>query len=415
MRLGGALRELCAAVAAYDHERAGELVAAGADPDLALPDGTTPLLRAVEGGSPAVVKALLGEDAGTRLPEAERARLLAAARRWSEAGAEAELRRLTGARGPVEVRAVEEEWTDIEEFTLGGSTVRDGHAGVLTALERAFGIAAPLGELIDRAARYPDVCHAVWAESRAAVMVGPLVRSWQEVLAFRTHPSPGHRRFVVDYLGSRTWCVNAGSDSYEEECRVLLAWVAGEPDAGVLAALLDVFAGEVDLDTEAAALPHAGHQDPRVRREVPYCLHRLGFPLTTVSRTALHVLAGDPDAGTRCAAAGTLGHARESTTATREVLLGLLGDPEHAVRLATAGALAAWPHHRAEEVERALVSLLDEEDQLLRLEGAYGLARRDDPRTPEAYERVGPLGPEFEHDTRADELWRWKLRQRPSG
>ncbi|MFD7033302.1 HEAT repeat domain-containing protein [Streptomyces sp. NPDC059917] len=411
--------ELIAAVAAYDHEAAGALVAAGADPCRVLPDGTTPLLRAVEGGSPAMVSALLHADPGARWPEPERERLLGAARRWSEAGAEAELRRLTGARGPVGVRAVEEEWADIEEFTLGGSTVRDGHLGVLTALERAFGIVTPLEELIDRAARYPDPCHAVWAESRTAVTLGPLVRSPDEVMAFREHPSPGHRRFVIDYLVSRDGCAVLGMDfiteeDWAQERRVLFAWAATEPDGGVLAAVLGALAGEVDPDTEVAALPHAAHPDPRVRREVPQCMHRHGVPLGPVARAALHVLAGDPDAGTRCAAAGVLSHARESTPRTREVLLGLLGDPEHAVRRATAKALAGSRHQDTEAVTRALLALLDEEDQLLRLEGAFGLALRDDPRTPEAYERVGPLGPEFEHDYRADGLWRWKVRQRPN-
>ncbi|MFI5983856.1 HEAT repeat domain-containing protein [Streptomyces sp. NPDC051555] len=406
--------ELIAAVAAYDYEAAGALVAAGADPGRALPDGTTPLLRAVEGGSPAVVSALLAEGAGERLPQAERDRLLAAARRWSLAGAEAELRRLTGAPGPVGVRAVEEEWTDIEELTLGGSTVRDGHPGVLTVLEQAFDIETPLAELIDRAARYPDVCHAVWAESRAAVNFGAYARGWPEVVAFRDHPSPGHRLFAVHWLASRDWCVDADADSYPEQCRVLLAWAAAEPDGGVLAALLGTFVGEEDLDTEAAALPHAAHPDARVRRQVPYCLHRHVVPLTPVARTALHVLAGDPDAETRCAAAGVLGHARETTAATRELLLALLDDPESTVRFASALALASGVHHESDAVVGALVALLDEEDQELRLVGAYGLARRDDPRTPEAYERVGPLGPEFEDDYRADALWRWRVRQRPS-
>ncbi|MFC9587896.1 hypothetical protein ACFVJ8_34410 [Streptomyces yangpuensis] len=55
------------------------------------------------------------------------------------------------------------------------------------------------------------------------------------------------------------------------------------------------------------------------------------------------------------------------------------------------------------------------EDQDVRLSAAYGLALRDDPRTVEAYARVGRLDrPEFEHDHRADGLWRWKLRTEPS-
>ncbi len=44
---------LCTAVAAYDAPVAQALVEGGADPDRPLPDGTTPLLRAVDLGSPA--------------------------------------------------------------------------------------------------------------------------------------------------------------------------------------------------------------------------------------------------------------------------------------------------------------------------------------------------------------------------
>ncbi|MEV1079700.1 hypothetical protein AB0I98_15860 [Streptomyces sp. NPDC050211] len=57
------------------------LVEAGADPDRALPDGTTPLERAVAGGSQAVFSAVLGTEPRLRLPENARERLLALARR----------------------------------------------------------------------------------------------------------------------------------------------------------------------------------------------------------------------------------------------------------------------------------------------------------------------------------------------
>ncbi|MER5729592.1 HEAT repeat domain-containing protein [Streptomyces sp. NPDC002138] len=406
--------ELIAAVAAYDHETAEALVAAGADPCRVLPDGTTALLRSVEGGSPALVSALLHADPGARWPEPERVRLLAAARELDARGAEAELRRRAGADGLVERRWVEEWWADVEEFTLGGLTVRDGYAGVLTTLEAAFGVRTPLAELMARAVRHPDPCHAVWAASRHAVGPRPDAEAWAQVLAFHRHPSAAYRLFVADCLYSREERLSPGAPWYEEERRLLHAWAAGEPDAGVLAQLLKAFPGEEHMDGEGVGLLHRAHPDPRVRREVPHCFGMLDVPLTDRAREALHAMAGDPDARVRSSVADALAHA-ESTAASREVLLRLLGDAEHAVRLTTAGVLAAWAHHRTPEVVEALAALLDQDDRMLRLEGAYGLARRDDPRTPEAYERVGPLGPEFEHDTRADELWRWRFRQRPTG
>lgn len=70
------------------------------------------------------------------------------------------------------------------------------------------------------------------------------------------------------------------------------------------------------------------------------------------------------------------------------------------MRTTAAGVLAA-SGDRTPAVVQALVELLDEEEQELRLEGAYGLALRDDPRAEAAYERVGPLGPGYEYDRRA--------------
>ncbi|WP_030062162.1 hypothetical protein [Streptomyces novaecaesareae] len=55
--------------------------------------------------------------------------------------------------------------------------------------------------------------------------------------------------------------------------------------------------------------------------------------------------------------------------------------------------------------------LLDEEDQQLRLEGAYGLLLRDDPRTAAGVERLGPLPwGEYRYDHRADAVRRWSHR-----
>lgn len=58
-----------------------------------------PLLRAVDGGSPAMTRALPGDDPLQRLPDAERERLLALARRWYERGAEVKLRDRAGSSG----------------------------------------------------------------------------------------------------------------------------------------------------------------------------------------------------------------------------------------------------------------------------------------------------------------------------
>ncbi|MFE6845737.1 ankyrin repeat domain-containing protein [Streptomyces sp. NPDC057686] len=398
------LPALCAAVAAFAHEVAGALVAGGADPDRELPDGTTSLLRAVEGGSPATVRALRGEV--VRLSAAQRERLLAAARHWYGTGAQEVLRRRTGATGPAQRSSVEEEWCGVEQVSLGGMTVRAGHGAVLTELEWAFRMLTPVAELVERAVRYPDVCHVDWSASSLVLARRRSEQTWSAVAAFRHHPSPDHRRFVVDCLKTRDWMAGLiGDSSRPEAAELFRAWAREERDAGVLAALLDAVSD--DGPDEPLGLRYAGHPDPRVRQEVPYLFDA---PLTPAATAALITLARDPDPEVRAAAGGRLGRERGAAPEIRAVLLALVRDPEHGVR-ATAAAvlaaavLAAGDDHSPEAAE-ALVALLAEEDQELRLEGAYGLALRDDPRTREAYERVGPLGPRHEHDHRRSGRWR---------
>ncbi|WP_406512524.1 HEAT repeat domain-containing protein [Streptomyces sp. NBC_00161] len=390
---------LCTAVEAFAYEVAEALVAGGADPDRELPDGTTPLLRAVEGGSPATVRALRGEV--LRLSAAQRERLLAAARHWYGAGAEEELRRRTGATGPAKWSSAEEEWCDVGQVSLGGVTVRAGHGAVLTELEWAFRILAPVEELVARAVRHPDVCHVDWSASSIVLAQRHSTETWSAVAALRHHPSPDHRRFVVNCLSTRDWFASICCDSSQREGAGLFrAWALEETDGGVLSAVLDAVSD--DGYDEPLGLRYAGHPDPRVRREVPYLFDA---PLTPEATAALFALARDSDPEVRAAAGGRLGRERDAGPEVRAVVLGLVRDPDPGVRATAAAALAAGDDRTAEAAE-ALVALLAEEDQELRLEGAYGLALRDDPRTREAYERVGPLGPQHEHDHRRSGRWR---------
>lgn len=57
-----------------------------------------------------------------------------------------------------------------------------------------------------------------------------------------------------------------------------------------------------------------------------------------------------------------------------------------------------------------LLSLLDADDTLTRLLGAYGLALRDHPDTPWAYARAEELGPFHPSDHSANGLWDWEKR-----
>ncbi|WP_327305243.1 HEAT repeat domain-containing protein [Streptomyces sp. NBC_01298] len=410
-----AVAALCAAVAAYDQEAAEALVAAGADPDRVLPDGSTPLLRAVESGSRAMVGALLWSqdlpDPEERLPEAERARLLDAARRWYRAGAEAELRRLTGAAGPAETSMVEEQWCQVEQIALGGLTVRAGHGAVLTVLERVFGIVATPEELVERAVRHPDPFHVDWAESRYLLGERSAEGARETVTALRHHASAGHRLFAADWLWGRQHV-----DAYphhEEDLETLAVWADLETDPVVLAAVLMALgAGDGEHPRlEAIALRSAGHPDPRVRVQAVECLGWYDRSFTAAEHEAMRVLVGDPDDAVRFGAVRSLLSAEggEDVEALRGVVRDLARDPRSPMRQSAADSMAESADRTAEATE-LLLSLLDADDWLTRMIGAYGLALRDHPGTPRAYARVEELGPLHGPDHRVNALWDWQQR-----
>ncbi|MFF9056962.1 ankyrin repeat domain-containing protein [Streptomyces erythrochromogenes] len=414
---GSGLPVLCTAVEAFEHRIVEVLVEAGADPDQVLPDGTTPLLRAVEGGSAATVTALLWsrdlQDPAVRLPEQERERLLATARHWYEAGAEAELRRRTGATGPAKTSTVEEEWCEVEQITLGGRTVRAGHGAALTDLEAAFGVPTPLTELVARAVRHPDPGRVDWRESSTRLGRRSDEEARELVTSLRHHPSADHRRFAADVLGSRQYFLKGTAYPHHAEDRdFLAAWAETEKDPVVLAEALWALAEQAEEHPrlEAIGLRHAGHPDPRVRRKVPDCLWWPERPLTAEAARALRALAHDADDEVRFQAALTLlGHDHEDREGPRAVVRDLVRDPHSPVRGGAAEALAESDDRTADATE-LLLALLDADDRILRLIGAYGLARRDDPRTPEAYARVEELGPIHRPDHRANALADWRER-----
>ncbi|MFE5773043.1 HEAT repeat domain-containing protein [Streptomyces sp. NPDC056485] len=402
------LEALCAAVAAHDFVAAEALVEAGADPDRALADGTTPLLRAVEGGSPAVVRALLGDDARLRLPETERARLLEAARWWYEEGAQARLRRLTGEAGPARTAwAGEAECEGVPEVVLGGRSVRAGHGAVLTLLEWEFRVLAPVAELVARGVRFPEEEHVDRNASLHVLNSRRSAHTWAEAVAFRHDRDPRRRAFTVDVVRQQLWFLSQTAHAvwYEKECkRILVEWEPGETDAEVLGGVLGALA-ETDVPgLDDIGLRRAAHPDPGVRRRVPGLFRP---PLSPDVRRALRDLCRDGDGAVRASAAGVL--AGEPGEEDRELLSDLLRDPDPEVVRRTVRALG-WAADGPPETAELLLRCLDSADPDVRLSAAYGLAVRDDPRTPGAYARIGPLGPEYEHDHRADGLWRWRHR-----
>ncbi|MFC8277015.1 HEAT repeat domain-containing protein [Streptomyces sp. NPDC057271] len=411
---------LCAAVAAYDAETARALVAGGANPDRELPDGTTPLCRAIDGGSPAVFDATLGQEPRLRLPQTARERLLARARRWHEAGAEAELRRVTGSSAPARTAHVmDDDETLVRQVTLAGRTVRDGHSAILTALEWAFRVLTPVDELVARAVADPgadrDHIGAGWWAAKWVLNERRSRETFSAVATYRRHPDRAHRRFAVDVLWSVSVFRWSHRNSYEKETVELLSdWALEEPDADVLTQILNTLNHLDHPGHEELGLRFAGHAHPSVRAEAAYALIDDETPVTTAARAALLGLTGDPDAVVRAAAGDVLAQKHDLSDEVTGALLALVADRDGDVRRRAAAALATG-RDRSPAAAAALWALLDEDDPSLRLEGAFGLARRDDPRTEEAYRRVGTLvGPEFEHDHRPTELLhhRWRMADR---
>jgi hypothetical protein len=361
---------LCMAVAAYDLPVAAALLQAGADPLRPLPDGSTPLMRAVDGGSHLLIHALA--TGRIPLPAPARAELLARARRWAEAGAEAELRRVTGHTGPVERVRVEDDeigwWS--EQLTLGGKTVRDEHRAVLTSTEARYGIRTPFGELVARALAHPDRGHVVWCDVVSTLGRRADEETWQGSRDLLNHPDRLHRLLAADLLLSLILGDATGDAPFWERGRELVPWAEQEQDPEVLAVLLHAMTHDSAPEIEAVGLSHLTHPDPRVRALVPETVHR------PESLTTVLTLAHDEDPGVR-------------------------------------GAVCHWlAHHRGPEPEvgDALVALTHDERQSIRLCAVSGLAVRDDPRCVEAEHRIGPVAGELRGDERLLDVWRYQRR-----
>ncbi|MEU6556103.1 ankyrin repeat domain-containing protein [Streptomyces sp. NPDC046915] len=353
---------LCTAVAACDEEITRALVDAGADPLRPLPDGSTPLLRAVDGGSVEMVDELLDPR---RIPAPLRAELLARARHWAETGVEAELRRRAGEDGPVRRERVMDrgEYAWCTRFSLGGLTARDGHLGILTCLEDDFGVPAPFEGVLARALAHGDRDHAVWGQAGLVLARRLDEETWQSAVALSRHPERLHRLFAAELLLSL--CIGGALEASPFDGRgaeVLLPWAREERDPEVLRAVLYALSQDAEgPEIEALGLSYLAHPDPLVRGIVPHTLER--------SADRPHLLVRP-----------------ESLAA----VLTLARDPDGDVRGGVCCWLADYPG-REPGITDALAGLVREDNQLVRIHAVYGLANRDDPRCVEGREHIGPV------------------------
>ncbi|MFJ8886102.1 HEAT repeat domain-containing protein [Streptomyces sp. NPDC102402] len=378
---------ICTALAAYDVPVVEVLVAGGADPYRRLPDGSTPLLRAVDGGCVAGVDALI-DGTGPVTDAAARAELLDRARQWHGIGTLKELRRRTGDSGSaVHVRVRDAGFhQDYEQFTLGGVTTREGHGEILTALEARFGLRTPFDELAGRALASPGREHADWFGPLFVLSRREDEETWEAAAALRFHEDPVRRLFAAEVLKAvADGSLSAETWPFEQRAlEIFLAWAVEERDPAVLVAVLTGLADHDSPEVEAVGLSLLTHPVPGVRCMVPYTLQRSERLLTTAE--------------------------------AQEAVLTLARDSDSDVRAVVCAWLAEYPG-RAPEIADALAGLLEHEDQNTRAWAVYGLAQRDDPRCVDGHGLIGPVDLEPWSDTWVlDAVRRYesRLRERPA-
>ncbi|MEV6582741.1 HEAT repeat domain-containing protein [Streptomyces sp. NPDC051582] len=375
-------RAFALAVRSYRGHIAQLLLQNGADPSQCAPDELLPLREAVESGSPALVDALLHGSIRGRHPESELQDMRDLARHWHEAGVENEMRRRTGSQdAATRTRLQEDQYDSIEEFTLGGMRVRDGHGAILTHLEELLGIRTSFEGLMDRALPHARQDHPAWGSATMQLANRRDQATWTAAEALRTHPDPAHRLFGAEVLRLTHLFDDSDEDAYAVPALdVFIHWSGEETDVAVLTEVLVALAEHCDLRAEAALLPYTVHPDARVRRAVVGGFSDLGSP---------PAFSGD----------------------ARAALLRLMADPDARVRKAACHNVAGGRDHDPVFAE-AMAALLDDPDRLVRLSAVYGLALHNDERCVEAARLLGPARPGSEEEEGyLDAVWRYEWRR----
>lgn len=354
----------------------------GADPGLYGPDGPLSLREAVDSGSPALVEVLLDDSVRGRYRESELLEMRDLARHWHETGVEPELRGRMGARGAVtRIRVQDDEFTSVDEYSLGGITVWDGHAAILTRLEELLGIRTSFEELMDRALSQPDQDHAGWASATFLLANRRDQETWAAAAELRTRPDASHRLFGAEVLRLTHLLDDSDEDPFAGPSLDIFAdWSADEADLTVLTEVLVAVGEHADPRAGAALLPYADHHDAGVRRTVA-----AGF--------------------------GAWSSAPAFPRAVHKALLELMSDPEVVVRQ-YACLTVANGKDRDPVFADAMAALLDDADRGVQVVAVYGLARHDDERCVEGSRRLGPPQPRYpDEELYLDAVWRYEWRR----
>ncbi|MEW2574870.1 HEAT repeat domain-containing protein [Streptomyces syringium] len=349
---------LCLAVDAFDLPVLEELMMSARPVRLncTAADGHTPLLRAVDRGACEITSVLISGGADLGLTDAEGRHALELARYWHLAGAEAELRRRSGASEPVVRRAVLDGWGNVcEELSLGGLTVRNGHTAILTELEPRYGIAPTFEELTGRALTEPDVDQPVWPATTLTLQGRHAPAVWAEAAALRDRPNPLER-----YCGAEVMRLVNLFDESEDDLfdgplvGLFLPWAAREEDPRVMRALTAGLAEAMDLRAEQPLPALTRHHDREVRRWAVSGLHRLVAQGDPEALATVMACARDADALVRAGACTALGMAPKGSSASSDALAACLNDEDEAVRVAAAIPLFVRDDPRGDQVLRDL-------------------------------------------------------------
>lgn len=370
----------CLAVRTHSGAIAQRLLDHGADPGQCGPDELPPLREAVDSGSPALVEVLLDERVRGRYGESELLEMRDLARRRHETGVEAELRRLTGSRDAlVRTRVQDDDYHSVDAYSLGGMTVRDGHAAILTRLEELLGIRTSFEELMARALGHAQD-HSDWGDVTILLANRRDQETWTAAAALRTHPEPSHRLFGAEVLRLTHLFDNSDEDAFAGPALDFFTdWSTGEEDLAVLTEVLVALGEHTDPRALAALVPYAGHRDP----------------------------------GVRCAVArgvGTWPEAPAFPDDVREALLVLMTDVDTVVRRAACLTVAEGGD-RGPVFTDAMAALLDDADRRVQVTAVYGLALHHDERCVEAARRLPPAPPGTPHEDELDAVWRYEWRR----
>ncbi|MFE6764558.1 hypothetical protein [Streptomyces sp. NPDC057689] len=331
----------------------------GADPGRSRQEARLSLSEAVDSGSPALFELLLGHEICGEHPESELLGARDLARRWHETGVEAELRHRTGSRDAVARTPVQDdEYNSVEEFTLGGVTVRDGHGAILTRAEELLGVRTSFEELMNRALAHADQeNHATWTSGTILLGGRRDEATWTAATALRTDPDPSRRLFGAEVLRLTHLFDGSDEDAFAGPALDMFTdWSAEETDPAVLTEVLVALGEHIDPRAEAALLPHAGHPDARVRCAVAQGFSGWSPPpaLSGDARTVLLRLMADPDAGVRKAACNTVAGAKDDDHVLADAMAAVLGDTDRMVQLTAVYGLALHNDERCVAAARLL-------------------------------------------------------------